>query len=181
MYLPINTGKIHNLLFLGDIEILRLGRLLLLIIHELLGHLMRRYYFYISNVIICRDTSQDKKMELGNEGGDFFEKSFLGNKYLFLSIRDIFSLLTPKKSYPIISEDDLTYENIKNVIIEYKELFKHISIPENKDDKNISNDVEIISNLSKTIPLDYYTNYLKIQPYSYIKHNIYSFTSFIEI
>ena len=63
MYLPINAGKIHNLSFFGDIEILRFGRLLLLIIHELLGYLMRRYYFYILNGIICRDTSQDKKME----------------------------------------------------------------------------------------------------------------------
>lgn len=200
MYLPINTGKIHNLSFLGDIEILRFGRLLLLILHELLGHLLRRYYFYLSGGKVCRDTAQDKKMGWGNEGGEFFEKSFLGNNYHFLSIRDIISLLTPKKTYPIISEDDLTLENIKNVITEYRELFKHVSILENTDDKttanvdktfankNIPNDDKTIhnvenniNNVHKTIPLNYYYEYLNVSPYTIIKHNIYSFTSFIEI
>ena len=148
MYLPINPGKIKELTFLGDIYILRFGRLLLLIIHELLGHLMRRYYFYVSNGTVFRDTTKDNKMGWGDEGGKYMEKTFLGKEFNFLSIRDIISLLTPKKTYPIISEDDLTFENIKNVINEYKELFIKVS------DKDINDD--------KTIPLSYYVNYLTI-------------------
>ena len=167
MYLPINTGRLKNLIFLGDIKLLRFGRLLLLIIHELLGHLMRRYYFYLSNGEVSQDTIGDKKMKWGNEGGKYIEKYFLGKEFEFISVNDILSLLVPKTDYPIISKDNLTLENVKYVINEYRELFNHVSLDNNNDNRKIS--------------LDSYYSYLVISPFTLIKPNIYSYTSYIEI
>ena len=167
MYLPINTGTLKNLIFLGDIKFLRFGRLLLLVIHELLGHLLRRYYFYLSNGEVSQDTIGDKKMNWGNEGGKYTEKYFLGKEFEFISVSDILSLLIPKKDYPIISKGNLTLENVKYVISEYRELFSHISLENNSDNRKIS--------------VDSYYRYLTIPPFALIKSNIYSYTSYLEI
>ena len=168
MYLPYNPGKIKDLNYLGEIKILRFGRFLIIIIHELIGHLLRRYYYYLTNGKVPQNTASDKKMKFGKEGGRFIERNLLGKEFLYISMEDIFHLLSQQKKYPIIDyKNELTKENIKKVILEYKELFNFISL-EKDDDKG-------------KIPLENYYIYLTKVPNSIIKPNKYSFTSYIEI
>ena len=172
IYLPSNPGEIKKLCYTGEIKVLRFGRYLLLIIHELLGHLMRRYYYYLTNGKIPQNTPDDKKMNFKKEGGLFIEKELLGRDLSNLSIKDIFFLLRPKDDYPLIDRNsyDLSLDDIKNVILtdEYKDLFDFISLEKTKDEND-------------KISLQDYYYYLTMPPYSITKSNVYSHTSFISI
>ena len=87
-------------------RILILGKVILVILHELLGHYMRRYYSYMTHGAIAFDTSNDKILDTGEEGGFFVEKIFLGlNKSdkskLTISESLILFYLDNFKDYPI--------------------------------------------------------------------------------
>jgi len=63
--------------YIFEVKILRFGRYLLLIIHELLGNMVRIYYYYMPNDVIPQNTKDNKKMNFGDEGGYLFGKKFL--------------------------------------------------------------------------------------------------------
>jgi len=166
IYLPNNPGEIMKLNYIFEVKLLRFGRYLLLIIHELLGHMVRRYYYYMSNGVIPQNTKDDKKMKWGKEGGYFFEKKYLGKEFRFVSVKDIILLLIPKNDYPILKEEDLTYQNLENVVKEYGALFEFVNSEEKEKSK---------------MSIEDYFLYLTNPPYSKIKPHTYSYTSFIEI
>ncbi len=170
MYLPSNPGVIDNLNYIGEIKVLRFGRYLLLIVHELLGHLMRRYYYYLTNGTIPQNTTEDKKMNFNKEGGYYIEKNLLGRDLTYLSIIDIFSLLINEENIPLIDRDSklITLSNVEKVIKEYKELFDFIKFSE--DDKDPS----------KLLLKNYY-DYLMIPNQGVNKSKMYSHTSYIRI
>lgn len=168
IYLPSNPGEIEKLNYLVEIKALRFGRYLILIIHELLGHLMRRYYNYLTNGRIPQNSPDDKKMNFDEEGGYYIEKHLLGRELGYISMKDIFSLLICGDDYPLIDYKKLTLDNIKIVIKEYPYLFDFISFDKGETDFN------------KIFINDYY-NYLMIPPLSITKSKMYSHTSFISI
>lgn len=170
IYLPSNPGKIEQLNYIEEIKVLRFGRYLLLIIHELLGHLLRRYYYYLSNGEIPQNTTEDKKMNFHGEGGRYIEKNLIGGNLLYISIKDIFCLLIAEDIYPLIDDEskEFTLSNVAKVIKEYPDLFDYIKLKE--DDKNDN----------KFLLKDYF-NYLMIPPSSSFKTCQYSYTSFISI
>ena len=49
IYLPSNPGEISKLNYLGELRALIFGKYLVLIFHELMGHLLRRYYNFLTN------------------------------------------------------------------------------------------------------------------------------------
>jgi len=170
IYLPSNPGKIEKLKYIEEIKVLRFGRYLLLIIHELLGHLLRRYYYYLSNGEIPQNTTEDKKMNFHGEGGHYIEKNLIGGNLHYISIKDIFCLLIAEDNYPLIDDEskEFTLSNVEKVIKEYPDLFDYIKI--NEEDK--SDDKLFLEN---------YFNYLMIPPSSSFKVCQYSYTSFISI
>ena len=61
-------------------NILQIGRIIVFLIHEIIGNFLRGYYSYITNGIIKMDTNEDDLMNTGYERGLFVERNFLGVK-----------------------------------------------------------------------------------------------------
>ena len=167
IYLPSNPGEISKLNYLGELRALIFGKYLVLIFHELMGHLLRRYYNFLTNGEIPFNSEDDRKI-INKENGYYFEKHFLGISHTHnISITDIFHILRAKGDYPLIDDHkELSLDDVKIVINEYKDLFDFISFNENE--------------INKVYIYDYYI-YLVHCERSLIKSNIYSYQSFIEL
>ena len=87
-------------------KILQLGRIILIALHEIMGHYFRRYYSYLTHGLVSFDTKEDKVLHTGDEGGYFIEEEFLGfsgSHQSVLSISESLCLLNYKRfeKYPI--------------------------------------------------------------------------------
>ena len=121
-------------------NILQLSRLIIIAIHEIFGHLMRRYYYFLSNGLVKFNTKDDDVINTKTEGGRFIEKNFLG---LFsdntISLKEsLFILSQEYNSFPIIKTYDFTKNQLKKIVDINKDYFNFIDDGNNnlkKDDK----------------------------------------------
>ena len=152
MNVTINSypGKLYESTNIYSRRILILGKVILVILHELLGHYMRRYYSYMTHGAIAFDTSNDKILDTGEEGGFFVEKIFLGlNKSdkskLTISEALILFYWDNFKDYPIKknNRDFLNREMLENVFKIWRVcLVEDITRGNNKSKANILNEAK---------------------------------------
>ena len=120
-------------------KILNIGRLVLIAVHEILGHYLRRYYSFLTDRDIPMDTNEDNIIDTKPEGGEYVEKNFLGFnsvKGYPLYLKDALLFFYSKyiEKYPI--NDNYNSENIeilKFIINEYKDIFDFILVKENEN------------------------------------------------
>lgn len=133
-----------------NIKFLNLGMILLIALHEIFGHYMRRYYSLLSGGIITFDTPEDNNDGLtGKESGFYIESNFLGidagksniglKKCLMFLYSDNF------KNYPIFTKEDVSinFVTLKNIYNNNKELFDFIIDTNEDNDDGNGNIIEI--------------------------------------
>ena len=124
-------------------KFLSLGMILVIALHEILGHYLRRYYSMLTGRKICFSTNDDAEKITGGESGSFVESEFLGieiqksniglNKCLGLLCSENFD------NYPVLEKDYSISELkvLENIYNNNKKLFGFI-IDENCEiNKNI--------------------------------------------
>jgi hypothetical protein len=140
-------GKFEEDVIYVNKKLLQIGRLVIICIHEILGHFLRRYYFYLTHGIIAFNTLDDSIMNINEDGGNFIEKKFLGiipNGKLFL--KDILILISGGKNYdnyPLV-KGEITENFLKEIINNNKKIFyfiKEIYEKQNNKKENIKNDL----------------------------------------
>ena len=134
-------------------KILNIGRLVLIAIHEIMGHYLRRYYSFITDREIPMDTNDDI-IDTKPEGREYVEKNFLGFNSIKgypLYLKEVLLFFYSKyiEKYPI--NDNYNSENIeilKYIINEYKDIFDFILVDEinlkieENDDENYEENEE---------------------------------------
>lgn len=121
-------------------KILQLGRIILIALHEIMGHYIRRYYSYLTHGLISFYTKEDKNLFTGKESGYFIEEEFLGfggSNKTTLSISETLCLLNYKRfnEYPLKNkkEEFNIDENVLDDIIKNNpEVFDFIGNEENQ-------------------------------------------------
>ena len=126
-----NNSNIRNF----ERDIFQLGRLVIITIHELMGHFMRRYYSYLTNNLIKFNTFEDEKVNTKPEGGFFVEQKFLGLiSRESISFNEALGLFKENFiDFPILSSEAMEINDLEKVILNNFEYFKFIS--DNEDDK----------------------------------------------
>lgn len=120
-------------------EIINFGRLIILAVHEILGHYLRRYYSYLTGQRISFDTFGDNEINTGIESGYFTEAEFLGLRNRSeMTLKNILGLLYTNNysDYPIINNFDLNESILEKIVEENPTLFYFVSLEE--EDKDIS-------------------------------------------
>ena len=143
-------------------KFLNLGMILIIALHEVFGHFMRRYYSLLTGRQISFNTPDDTDNLTGDESGFFIELKFIGlkgrksniglNKCLVLLNNDNFD------NYPIFKKDNFTinYTILKKIYDDNEVLFNFII-----DDKyNKENNEDENSTIDRTITLDDYLDTL---------------------
>ena len=108
---------------------MQFARLIVITIHEILGHFLRRYYLYLTNNLVKFGAREDKVFKTGKEGGNFVEKKLLGiGLYHSLSLNQALGFL--KKNFekqPILYKEQIPKDELKTIIKNNPELFDFIS------------------------------------------------------
>ena len=126
-------------LYMPEVIIINLGKMIITLIHEIFGHFMRRYYAHLTKGIICFEAKDDKYLKTGTDSGFFIEKYFLGFNPLFysnLTISDALCLLNYNEfeDYPIEKDQQfiINREVLNNIIQQNKEFFDFIGTKSNQ-------------------------------------------------
>jgi len=142
--IPIKIGgsRIH----LFNRKFLDLGKILVIALHEIFGHFMRRYYSLLTGRIIDFVTPKNNNDKItGKESGDFIESNFLGiePRKSTLCLRKCLSLLySPNLTdYPIYKKAgfSMNIDILKKIYNDNKLLFNFIN---NEKKDKIDNDNE---------------------------------------
>ena len=114
-------------------KVLQLGRIILIALHEILGHFMRRYYHYSTHGKISFWTKEDNSLYTGEENGFYIEYEFVGINHVIkstLSIYDALCLLNLDKfdDYPLEKNNKfiINKEILENIVYKNKEIFDFI-------------------------------------------------------
>ncbi len=119
---------------------MQFARLIVVTIHEIMGHFLRRYYSYLTNNLVKFGTKEDKTFKTGVEGGSFVERNLLGlETYYSLSLNQSFGFLKEDfENAPILFNNQIpkkVLEKLVNENIDFLEL-----IPEDKKSDVITAD-----------------------------------------
>ena len=121
-------------------KILNISRIVLFLVHEILGHYMRRYYSYLTNMAISMNTKEDNKIDTKPEGGFYVEKKFLGFQDSHLYLRNALSFFYYNgfEDYPIVKggKFEVTEEKLKNIINDNPSIFDFILKEKEQEIKN---------------------------------------------
>ena len=119
--------------------ILQISRIVIICIHEIMGHFMRRYYSYITDGYISIDTKEDSIIETRPEGGENAEKNFLGFRRPNLYLRDAlcFFYSGDFEKYPLFDNIVIDKKSLKNMINDKNNagIFDFILLKEKKDEE----------------------------------------------
>mgnify|MGYP006988924170 CR=1 FL=1 len=112
-----------------DRKILTIGKIILVILHEICGAFTRGYYSYFTHGLIDFNTDEDTILNTGKEGSFFFEEFFLGFTRSYksnLTITDALILFYWDKfeKYPI--KTILNKEMLENIVQNNSEIFNFI-------------------------------------------------------
>lgn len=129
IYVNCIPGK-YNKLEIHPFErkILQLSRLIVITVHEILGHFLRRYYSFLTNNLIKFDTKEDNTFKTGEEGGIFVEQKLLGLTFRSISLNE--SLGFFKQDFevsPIVFKNKISKDILQNIINNNKEFLELIS------------------------------------------------------
>ena len=130
IYINCIPGEYNNIDILPfERKIMQFSRLIVITIHEILGHFLRRYYLYLTNNLVKFGAREDKVFKTGKEGGNFVEKKLLGiGLYHSLSLNQALGFL--KKNFekqPILYKEQIPKDELKTIIKNNPELFDFIS------------------------------------------------------
>ena len=122
-------GKFMEDIKICDRKILTIGKIILVILHEICSHFTRRYYSYLTHGLIAFDEDEDKNLNTGKEGSFFFEEFFLGFTRSYksnLTITDALILFYWDKfeKYPIKTK--INKEMLANIVQNNSEIFNFI-------------------------------------------------------
>jgi len=123
-------------------KILQFSRLIIISIHEILGHFLRRYYAYLTNHKVKFGTKEDKKYKTGEESDFFVEKELLGLS-IFRSISLNQSLGLLKKDFndaPILFKNQIPKKELEEIIISNSD-FLEFNSENNKSDLITADDL----------------------------------------
>lgn len=137
-------------------KILQLGRIILIALHEIMGHYFRRYYSYFTRGSISFDTKDDNIIFTGDESGFYIEEEFLGfsgSHKSTLSISDSLCLLNYKKfnEYPVKKKKEkfnINEDSLRDIIKNNNEVFDFIG--------NQADQVTFKDYLTFLVPVDAY-------------------------
>ena len=131
-----------------NMKILNLGRIILLTIHEILGHFTQRYYSFLTDRDIRMNTEEDDLINIKLEGGVYVKKNFLGfemaSSVLYLKEALYFFCFKYFKEYPLFKKYKINEQILKNIINDFPEIFDFISIDEKiiEGENKLKNDQE---------------------------------------
>ena len=132
----------YNRLIIHPFErkIMQFSRLILISIHEILGHFLRRYYSYLTNNLVKFGTKEDDYFKTGVEGGIFVEKKLLGlSIHYSLSLNQALGFLKENfETAPILYKSQIPKEELEIIIKNNPYFFDFIS--ENMEPNKISID-----------------------------------------
>ena len=127
-------------------KFLNLGMILVIALHEIFGHYMRRYYSLLTGRIIDFSTPKNNKDSLtGKESGYFIKHKFLGMEpgVPNIGLKKCLSLLYFKnlQDYPIFKKEgfEINIDVLKQIYNDNPTLFNFI-ISEEKDKEDNNND-----------------------------------------
>ena len=130
IYINCIPGK-YNKLTIHPFErkILQFSRLIVITVHEILGHFFCRYYSFLTNNLIKFGIKEDNNFKTGEEGGIFVEQKLLGLTYRSISLRESLGFL--KQDFevsPIVFKNKIPKETLQNIINNNNELLDLISV-----------------------------------------------------
>jgi len=152
-------------------KIMNIGRIVLFLVHEIIGPYMRRYYSYLTNREISMDMQMDNEVYINLTGGSYIEDKFLGFKDSCLYLRNALSFFyySGFDDYPIVKgvAFEFTEEKLRNIINDNPTIFDFIlykeEIEENEEEDDDNNETfgGNEENMKNKITFNQYYNTLK--------------------
>lgn len=126
-----NPGSYNNsTIRIFERRILQLGRLIVLSMHEILGHFLQRYYSFLTGNIIKFNTKEDDIVNTKPEGGFFIEKNFLGlSRHNIIGFKEILGFFRNDfNDFPIVAENINEIKDFEKIIRSNSDYFDFVSI-----------------------------------------------------
>ena len=119
-------------------KIFQFGRLLVISIHEILGHFLHLYYYFLTGNLIKPNIKENDIINTKPEGEFFLEKNFLGISMLnSIGFNEILGFYRADfNDIPILREKNNEIEELKKTIESNSDFFDFISICGEQNFKN---------------------------------------------
>ena len=126
-------------------KLLHIGRLIVIAVHEIMGHYLHKYYSFITNGDIAMNTKDDNIIDTKPEGGLHAEKNFLGinsGSCLYLSKVIYFFGYNIFDDYPTSKDITINEEIVRKIIIDNPDIFDFVLEDEEEEDKEEEDEEE---------------------------------------